>query len=40
YQYLQPGTHGGTFDLFTHGADGREGGTGINADIGNWNLDD
>ncbi|MBF0424045.1 MAG: type II secretion system major pseudopilin GspG [Magnetococcales bacterium] len=40
YQYLQPGTHGGTFDLFTYGADGREGGTGINADIGNWNLED
>lgn len=38
YQYLQPGTHG-EFDLFSLGADGKPGGTGINADIGNWNLD-
>ncbi|MBF0424396.1 MAG: type II secretion system major pseudopilin GspG [Magnetococcales bacterium] len=40
YMYVQPGTHNGPFDLFTYGADGREGGTGVNADIGNWNLDD
>lgn len=39
YQYLNPGTHGGPFDLFSLGADGKPGGTGINADIGNWNLD-
>ena len=35
YVYLQPGTHG-RFDLYSLGADGREGGEGLNADIGNW----
>lgn len=39
YQYLQPGTHG-EYDLFSLGADGKPGGDGINADIGNWNLGD
>jgi general secretion pathway protein G len=39
YQYLYPGTRGGEYDLFTFGADGQEGGEGINADIGNWNLE-
>ena len=38
YQYLQPGVHG-TFDLFSLGADGRPGGTGVNAVIGNWEQD-
>lgn len=37
YRYAYPGQHG-DFDVFTHGADGQEGGEGINADIGNWNL--
>ncbi|MEL7537663.1 MAG: type II secretion system major pseudopilin GspG [Pseudomonadota bacterium] len=37
YQYLSPGNNG-EFDLFTYGADGREGGEGIDADIGNWDL--
>lgn len=35
YRYTQPGQHG-DFDVFTYGADGQEGGEGINADIGNW----
>lgn len=35
YQYLFPGEHG-TFDIFSYGADGRPGGEGLNADIGNW----
>lgn len=39
YQYLNPGTHGDAYDLFSLGADGQPDGTGINADIGNWNLD-
>lgn len=39
YLYLQPGEHG-DFDLYTLGADGREGGEGINATIGNWQDDD
>ena len=35
YQYVYPGQRG-TFDLYSYGADGREGGEGLNADIGNW----
>lgn len=35
YQYLIPGEHG-TYDLFSLGADKALGGTGLNADIGNW----
>lgn len=38
YQYLHPGQHG-EFDVYSLGADGRPGGEGINAEIGNWNLD-
>jgi general secretion pathway protein G len=37
YHYDNPGTHG-EYDLYTLGADGQEGGEGINADIGNWNI--
>jgi len=35
YLYASPGTHGEA-DVFTQGADGREGGEGIDADIGSW----
>lgn len=35
YQYLYPGENG-EFDIFTLGADGRAGGDGMDADIGNW----
>jgi general secretion pathway protein G len=35
YQYLSPGVHG-EFDIFTLGADGVAGGTGLDADIGSW----
>ena len=38
YQYLNPGQRS-EFDVFTYGADGQEGGEGINSDIGNWDLD-
>jgi general secretion pathway protein G len=38
YQYVFPGTHG-EYDLYSLGADGQPGGEDINADIGNWNLD-
>ena len=38
YQYAFPGTQG-EYDLFSFGADGQSGGEGVNADIGNWNLD-
>ena len=35
YQYASPGRHG-PFDVYSMGADGREGGEGEDADIGNW----
>jgi len=38
YHYQSPGQHG-EYDLFTLGADNQEGGEGINADIGNWNVE-
>jgi general secretion pathway protein G len=38
YQYVFPGTRGQDYDLFSLGADAREGGEGPDADIGNWNL--
>ena len=37
YQYRQPGEHG-RVDIFSLGADGRPGGEGMNAEIGNWQL--
>ena len=40
YQYALPGAHGKAYDLFSLGADGQPGGEGINADIGNWNIND
>jgi general secretion pathway protein G len=36
YVYLAPGTHNNDFDLMSYGKDGQPGGTGENADIGNW----
>src|SRR5689334_8916337 len=38
YQYLQPGKHG-KYDIISYGADGREGGTGADADITNADID-
>ncbi|QNQ10936.1 type II secretion system major pseudopilin GspG [Sphingomonas alpina] len=35
YLYASPGTHGDT-DIWTFGADGKEGGEGADADIGSW----
>lgn len=35
YQYLSPGQHG-AIDVFSLGADGKAGGDGDDADIGNW----
>jgi len=37
YHYASPGQHG-DFDVFTYGADRQEGGEGVNADIGNWEI--
>lgn len=36
YVYLTPGTHNNDFDLMSYGKDGQPGGSGENADIGNW----
>ena len=38
YQYLSPGIKG-EVDVFSTGADGQPGGTGEDADIGNWNIE-
>lgn len=35
YLYLNPGQHG-EIDVWTYGADGKPGGEGVDADIGNW----
>lgn len=37
FHYLMPGQHG-PFDLYSLGADGKEGGDGDNADVGNWDA--
>jgi general secretion pathway protein G len=36
YQYVVPGQERRPFDLYSLGADGREGGEGYDADVGNW----
>jgi general secretion pathway protein G len=38
YVYAAPGRNGRAFDIYSYGADGREGGEGQDADIGNWDL--
>ena len=38
YLYLNPGSKG-EIDIYTLGRDGRPGGEGVDADIGNWNLE-
>jgi len=35
YIYLSPGVHG-DFDILSYGVDGQTGGSGMDADIGNW----
>jgi len=35
YQYLAPGLHG-EVDVFSFGADGQPGGSGLDADVGSW----
>jgi len=35
YLYLHPGAHG-DIDVFSYGADGKPGGEGEDADVGNW----
>ena len=36
YSYAEPGTHNNDYDLGSMGKDGRVGGTGEAADLGNW----
>jgi general secretion pathway protein G len=36
YRYAAPGREGRSFDIYSYGADGKEGGEGDDADIGNW----
>ena len=38
YQYQNPGQNG-AIDIYSFGADGRLGGDGVNADVGNWNIE-
>ncbi len=38
YRYLNPSQHGASVDVFTYGANNQLGGSGINAEIGSWNL--
>ena len=37
YQYLNPGLRG-EIDVYSFGADGQPGGTGVDADVGSWGL--
>jgi general secretion pathway protein G len=37
YQYLSPGVKA-DIDIYTLGADNTQGGEGVNADVGNWDL--
>jgi general secretion pathway protein G len=39
YRYRNPGKEGRPFDIYTLGADNKEGGEGPDADIGNWAMD-
>ena len=38
YVYLNPGNRG-SFDIYSLGRDGQQGGEGLDADIGNWDLE-
>jgi general secretion pathway protein G len=40
YEYQAPGTHNSySFDLWSFGSDGEPGGSGTDADVGNWSED-
>ncbi len=36
YLYMKPGSRGGAVDIYSLGADGRQGGADADADVGNW----
>lgn len=39
YIYISPGIHNRNFDILSYGADGEQGGTGADADVGNWEIE-
>jgi general secretion pathway protein G len=39
FVYVSPGVHNKDYDLASYGKDGEQGGTGDDADIESWNLD-
>lgn len=39
YHYVRPGRDTSEFDIYSYGADNSEGGEGVDADIGSWNLE-
>ena len=36
YQYISPGEHDYNYDIYSYGADGKDGGEGFDADITSW----
>jgi general secretion pathway protein G len=36
YQYISPGEHDADYDLWSYGADGKDGGEGFDADVTSW----
>jgi len=38
YRYANPARKGRDIDVYTLGADNREGGTGVDEDVGSWNV--
>jgi len=40
YVYISPGVNSKDFDILSYGKDGESGGTGYDADIESWNLDE
>ena len=38
FQYVSPGKHSDDYDLWSYGADGKEGGEGLDEDIQSWNM--
>jgi general secretion pathway protein G len=39
YMYLCPGVHGEDYEIESYGKDGEDGGSGDDADIESWNID-
>jgi len=39
YEYRYPGEHGNSYEIISLGADKKDGGTGVNADINSWEIE-